>query len=739
MTTITRLKRALLSYGLTVVLALGSTLMALPIQSAQAAAGDLTINEINWAGSFGLASDEWVELYNPATGSVIDFTATPHTLELYDAADTLLDTITIGAGAPTLNPGEYLVIHNAVAGTTLDTSAPGVFFYEPASPFTLPNLATQYILKDDTATELDALKRTTPADPIPFEGQFGTSEEPTASMSREYAAGMPLPGDSLAAWRTSMTIGAHFTPTTVQYGTPGAENIEVTVPTNVMISPEGSSLLPADPVVSGDVTAGVTEVTLFIDQQGPTPSSTTQTLVPAAGSFSEAVTLTAGRYLLSVAALDAEGNQSPRTVVPAYAGDTEGQYVVITDSSSLPAPVLDPVPALTNQTAMAVTGTVDPLVVEVDVLLNGMYQQTVSATDVFAAVVFLAPNSINALQFIAVAADGTVSEMTEVMVEHDDIAPLAVDVDKVVVSANTPGTQDMITGQPGAAEGTTDLYVYADAALTKLIAGPEAVAVDGSFAAVGIGDNAYGKVYLVVRDAAGNASAAVEVVNPISFVAVNGIAPRLVEATETSARFEWNQVPGAVNYRIKYRLADGTFTSPITVCGMNGSDCVPAVTLSGLNAATHYVLAVAAVDAYGNQTPYVELSFATLTPPIEIEEVSAPIKVTRTQPSPVAREIEESGEQLEEGEVKSTVDEVAENNWTPWIVLAILLAVAILASLGYFYWFGGAAGAEALASAEASKERMQEKAAAASRSRSDVSRGKAPPKPPTKPPKGTRW
>lgn len=710
----TRLRK-FLSYVVSSTIALQVFGIALPTAAVHAAAGDLVINEVNWAGSVGNASDEWLELYNNS-GATIDFSATPYTVEISDETNAVLGTITLGATVPNLANHQFLLVYNNPAGTTINAAAVANKF-EPSSDFNLPNVPTNYRLLDSTLTEVDAIKPAGVGDPIPFEGSA------TATISSMERVNPTLPGTDPLSWRTSGTVGATFVASVEQFGTPGAANVALAAPTNNAFTPLNSVTLPSLPTLSGDTDALATSVVAKISKMGPVPGDTTQVFPVAASAYSGSLTLSAGRYQVAVAEVDAAGNRSAWANVAANAGMTEYNYVVLADTSAVTPPVVDPYDAVTNMPVASFTGT-SVGNSEVDVLLNGEYYQTVTvAADAFSANVALVPNSVNTVDFISVDATGNVSTLVEAMVTHDSIAPLAVDTTKVLVSSNTPGTNDSLVGIAGAAEAMTTISFFKDAAATMPIGLPKVVNGDGSFSMLDLGDNLYGTVYMRLEDLAGNQSPLAMVENKISFVPVGGITIAATQVLQEQAKFTWNVVPGAVNYMVKYRAADGTFSTAMKLCSTGSVTCTPELTLINLTASKDYVLAVAAVDMYGNSSVYTEYNFKTAdpivvtapTPEVTVTTAESPAKVvkkttTRVQPSPTPVPTAQPTKSPEaSGEVKSSTTEDS-TNWTPWIILGVLAGIAALATLGYFYWFGGSAGEAALAAAAAAKEKSEKDA-----------------------------
>ena len=757
-----RTKRSLLSYGVLLTLAFQLVSMGLPMK-ARAAGPGLVINEINWGGSKTLATDEWVELYNPApAGSpAIDFVATPYTFDIRDAADVDIQAVTINTGS--LLPGNYLLLRGQVdptLSTVKDVLPAGAAWYTGDKFTMLPNVASEYILKDMLGNEVDALKPATPGGTIPF---VGSGTDPIASMERVYTAGVPGDGIAATSWQASVSHGANFRDGIVQFGTPGEANssvVTVKAPKAIVVTPQGFSTLPVLPAITGTVESNVTTVRLYAHKEGVLPSAEVFFDAPVSGgTFTVSPSgLEAGRYTFQIDAADVLGNRSDRANVVVKTGDTEYNYMIYADvSSPVPAPVVTAMPAITNAATVSIQATTDATasIACVDVVRNGEFLESLPVTgNMVSGTAFLIPNQSNSFNFVAVAADNHhVSAPTPAMVVvSDTIAPLAVIASKVKVDANVPGTADMITGLASAAEPATKLSIYGDAALTQMIGSVLTVNADGSFAAVNIGDNKLAHVYLRLVDAAGNIGPVTTIDNPIAFANPTGnIGLALLSVTQTQAIFAWHLVPGAVNYKVKYKLADGTFTSAMILCPTNSATCAPTATLINLTAGTNYVIAVTSVDPYGNEGPYNEVQFQTAQPtPVVVTQVidtpvapvttpapaTTPTKtVVEPSPTPVAATVTPTptpSASPETGEVKSSTD-TATKNVTPWIVLGVLVAIAAIATLGYFYWFGGVDEAEAMASVAAARATIEKKS-------TDTPPAKATDsKPAPKPNKDKRW
>jgi hypothetical protein len=178
----------------------------------------------------------------------------------------------------------------------------------------------------------------------------------------------------------------------------------------------------------------------------------------------------------------------------------------------------------------------------------------------------------------------------------------------------------------------------------------------------------------------------------------------------------WTPVTDAHGYILKYKAKGGSFSIPAVLCPSGNAQCSFKITLTGLSPNGNYVVAIAAIDAFGNTGPFVEKSFMPTFVGVGGDSSGAPlpgarpaiagrtrsssgtstgsvdsiVKPTPTQtPQPVA--IAPPGKQ-DAGEVKSAANNAA-RNWTPWVVLAVLVGIAVLSTSGYYYWFGDAEAA----------------------------------------------
>ncbi|MEI6477590.1 MAG: lamin tail domain-containing protein [bacterium] len=677
--------RTALSTATALLLALPMVSLGLPA-AAHASASSLVINEVNWAGSSVSANDQWVELYNP--GPAVDFSLHPYTISV-DGTD--LVTLTSGA---VLSHGEYIVSRLGAAQSTQL-----LVIGKVDSALVLPHVDLQLQLKDENGDVVDTAGDGTGS---PLAGSDGmTGVKVVSSMSR--VAGT-TDGTKASSWYTPATVGKYIDNGVIQYGTPGTDNLEVAAPGQLALDPHPAANQPTItgtiiPAV-GQAMPGLVQVRFTRVSDG-TVTGVNGFVNATTGNFSVIYPGVMGPalYRITVTSLDITPNAGrSATVEVPIAGSPQNLYLVNPASVTVSVPTLDAYPTLTNQTTVTLTGTVDAgtaLVISVNGTEYGTTPIAAGQTT-FSRTVTLLTDQVNQIEVRAQDSAFNVSAPAIATITQDSMAPKAVVAGLVKVSTNAPGTQDSVQGMAGAAEANAFVDVYADASLTTKIA-TGSVAANGSFGPILVGDNTNTTLYLVVRDAAGNVSPATLFENPVAF-ATQTITMSITvgSITGTQATVSWTPISGAAAYRIKYKPEGGSFSSPMTVCA--GVATCQSTTINGLSPLTSYVVAVAAVDAAGNESNYTEKTFVT-GPPANVgggsgplpgltvatkssgTSVKTPVTVVTPSPAPTVSP-------TEQGEVKSE-NTTSSTNWTPWIILAILIALAVLATAGYFYWFGG--------------------------------------------------
>jgi hypothetical protein len=156
------------------------------------------------------------------------------------------------------------------------------------------------------------------------------------------------------------------------------------------------------------------------------------------------------------------------------------------------------------------------------------------------------------------------------------------DGERIEMTAAVPGDVDSVSGRAGAAAGLAEVSVFEDALLQKLIV-KGAVAADGSFGPVRVGDNAHAVVWVV-----GGAATCdpVELANDIEATTTELIRtpPAIVESGDASMIFECGQPPCTFQCQIDQAKA---------------AACESPYSITGLTPGRHE-LRIQAIDAAGN-------------------------------------------------------------------------------------------------------------------------------------------
>lgn len=696
-----RLQTALTSWiSLSMVFGLsGLNLMA---ESVKAASADLLISEVNVLGSSTDSTDDWIEVYNPGNTDII-FGA-PNTYEVYENAGLASEKKIAVLNSGSIKKNSYLLISKyATSASTLNIPADLSF---DATVNELSNTGAEYSIKKNGTTIIDTLNT------APFLEQSACADKDMAD--RCIIASVTRTNEITDV---SKSIGYNFDTTIQQLGTPanqadsfsqlnGYNNFPVIGDATITgISPISPTYLDT-PTISGQKGAANASITLKITNQAAPTTNIEVIDVRNDPAFSRAFTAAsvAGSYAISTFSSDALGNRSvERSLVKNY---TINKLVTTVEAT----------PLYTNKTNVVVKGMTTPgAMFQIENTTTGVIPPAyalVNTDGSFSATVDLQVDTANSLIVRTKIGSLNFADPISITVNQDSTLPADLIKEKTVLNIGTPGNSDSTKGLAGAYtpyEANIKVEAYADALLTKLI-GSSFVNTDGSFNTIDLGDNKYAAIYLVATDLAGNKSAnALILENPINFVnsslVING---QIGTISQDSAKISWDKVPGAVSYRLKYKAFGATYSNPMDVC-LVGS-CNFDSTIIGLTPNTDYTFAIAAVDVNGNESAYTEYSFRTLAviPAVTIEETASTESENATTPTSVATE-NTTTEILptasptpepsnEEGDVKSTSETNEGRNWTPWIILGILAGLAVLATSGYFYWFGGEAGEIAMES-----------------------------------------
>lgn len=691
-----RLQTVLTSWiSLSMVLGLsGFNLMA---ESVKAAPTDLLISEVNFLGSSMGSTDDWIEIYNPGNLDIVF--GTPNTYAVYENAGLATEKQIAALNSGTIKKNSYLLISKLAPSTSTLNVAADLSF--EATVDGLSDTGAEYSIKKNGTTIIDTVNTT------PFVGLTTSCADKNINESCVIAS----VAKTINGLEASKSIGYNFDLTVEQFGTP-ANQADLVSQTNEYenspvigdalvsgISPVSPTYLDI-PTISGQKGAANASITLKITNQATLTANAEVVDVRNDLAFSHAFTAAsvAGSYAISTFSSDALGNRSvERSLVKNY---TINKLVTTVEAT----------PLYTNKTNVVVKGMTTPgamyLVENTTTGIIPTYA-LVNADGSFTATVDLQADTANSLIVRTKIGSLNAADPILITVNQDSVLPVDLIKEKTILNIGTPGNPDTTNGLAGAYtpyEANIKVEAYADALLTKLI-GSAVVNADGSFDKINLGDNKYAAIYLVATDLAGNKSAnAVVLENPINFVnsslVING---QIGTISQNSAKITWEKVPGAVSYRLKYKTIGGVYSNPMDVC--LEATCSLDSTIIGLSADSNYTFALAAVDKNGNESAYTEYSFRTLAVvPVITEEIA--VVDTTTTPSRVITE--DTTTQVlptptptpatEEGDVKSTSETNESKNWTPWIILGILAGLAVLATSGYFYWFGGEAGEVAMGS-----------------------------------------
>ena len=704
-------------FGLTAVLLLVvlQACLAAPAYAAQPAT-HLVINEIQWAD----ASDQWVELSNPSDQPV-DFSVTPYTLK------TPMGNVTVSTGK--VEPKGTIILSKLDPSNSKSSLASGLnVSVQPT--LALPVGPGAYTLLNGTAA-VDTANSDVVA---PFAGRGRSASN--QDVASEYRVDPTVSGNTPAAWATAQVTGKSVKPFAAVLATPG--QLGVTVPAALTSANLAVTTDPLRPTVTVAGPTGIQADVLFTD----TSAAPIKGVGNVQSGFTPESPLVAGHTYMVSARSQADGVYSAPLMVTLPTG-SGAMYAPVAAFATLVAskvpsstvPVLAAYPATTNKHSIDLSGTV-PAGTQLVVAINGTYQASQSiATDqtAFQFAISLVTNSSNRIEVRFKAADGTLSAPVTAMVNQIIQAPRPVDASLVKVAS------EGASGMPGAATAKDLVAFYADTALTQKLA-EAMVAPDGSFGLTSLGQMAALTLYVVQTDAAGNASPVVQVANPVQISGKDLNIPVAFSGIGTDAvSLRLQPISGAMGYLLKYRTVDGQFSAPMMVCADTNTSCDLRKSIVGLTPGTAYVFAVAAVDGQGQASNYTQAAFQTLqmlppniggptepltplpTPqpvqqataaltPLPVPAVvaqapaaqAAPVlvpyvapqaaptpKAVITTPAPAS----EATPSPEAGAVESAT--IQARNWTPWIVLGILIGLAFLATAGYFYWFGGEAGAAA--------------------------------------------
>lgn len=155
----------------------------------------------------------------------------------------------------------------------------------------------------------------------------------------------------------------------------------------------------------------------------------------------------------------------------------------------------------------------------------------------------------------------------------------------------------------------------------------------------------------------------------------------------------WDAVAGASGYVISYKkTSDSVFGTSIPVTGTSTK-------IINLTNGVSYDFRVAAKGSNGVVGAQATTTASPVAPKAVSEATTTPVIVgpvasvapTTVQAAPPVEPKVEAAPSDDNGQIKSeeTTSDKEDINWTPWIVLFVLILLAGAATGGYFYWFAG--------------------------------------------------
>lgn len=551
---------------LVVLLAIQATVAAqlLNLPAAKAAAPTVVINEVMWMGSTASVKDEWIELYN-ATNADIDIGG----WLLTNAAGGTPLTIPVGIIIPA---NDYFLISRL-----RET--------EPNSILNVaPDLVMSDMYLDDTCAQIDLIRPFAESVPTSIVDSMGCSGSnyffPSSAAINHSLERKVMIGDGLDpnSWQERTEGKMNLDPSLISdandLATPKFVN-DITPPTGGTVRDGG--------VIDVDWSANPTEMTcnwqnfvesessLMIYNVGIGTGTTAADFVgfqkaeldESNKTLAFPAPTTSGTYYCLARAINTLGLTGPIVASDGFTIDTaapnaptglqvndapadNGGSVIVNwlASTSLDDITYQVNYRLLGETAWTNINTGSNLSVTISGLTNfpAQYEFSVEAID------FSSLHSSPTGIVIAAAID--------------NIAPI-LDITKIQVGQNAPGSNDTVSGQAGATnENPSTLMAFKRFPVVEAsdILGSVATNPDGSFPAISLGNNQVGQVWLQLVDVAGNPSVVKVVSNDILGPNAPELQTLTAECLTFSCRIElhWqDKGPDTVRYQVSFKPDGG--------------------------------------------------------------------------------------------------------------------------------------------------------------------------------------
>lgn len=659
----------------------------LTASSVHAANSSVVINELMWMGSTASSADEWVELKN-TTAASIDLAGWKLTNAATGGSDLTITSGTIPAN------GLFLISNYNQNSTSSVLNV-------------VPDLVTTSISLSNTCAQISLVQSdASVADSMGCDGSSYFAGENTTTkraMERNIAV---TDGTLSASWHSSVgfiNLDAGAAPN--NFATPVFINDASAANDSAAVVNDGAG---ADIDWSADSNAvsanwsGFTDpesgITDYMVGLGTTPTNDDFVAFASAGavnshSFTFPGSTTSGKFYVLVKPVNGAG-----TIGAIKASD--GFTVDINNPVTPTNLAVSDVPG-DNGGAVKATWSASTSVDDIKYQLN--YRRVGDATwtvinagAVLEATVSGLQNAPTRYEFTVEAIDfnnqHSVPSAAVIGQALDNLAPI-IDANKVVVSQNKPGLADTVAGLAGASNEvpvTVTLLSAPPGDPTAIVINSAASNPDGSWPSLGIGDNAYAKVWLQLTDASGNLSLPLVLTNDIAGPTPPVLDQAVANCQSATCRVTLSWQAGStdtVSYKVNY-VVDGINHETFEVTSTSMS--------LDLTSGKSYQFKVVGYDQYGNSSVASNIFTIMLvtgvkttvklvdgTPVTTTEAISGAREVTKAaaKPSPPAQFIPKAQAAAPATEQSANIqqplvqDSTNSHDWIRIFVVVILLLV----------------------------------------------------------------
>ena len=387
-----------------------------------------------------------------------------------------------------------------------------------------------------------------------------------------------------------------------------------------------------------------------------------------------------GHYSLTVE--DEAGNSTTVEFTIELAGDDDDE-----EDITLEMPVINPIDSPVNSDKQIISGTAVPLstVIVSDSEENLVAFQDVDETGVFSVEVALVQNAENIFYVTAKNAGGETSAAVRIIIVEDSNAPIVT----IKTDPNKESAQKYLITIDYTDDSINNLYSINNGEWVSYV-NPFTVQIEGAYTIKAIG-----------IDRAGNFHESKVTIN----VDLTAGIPQVYAGVENKT----------INLTWTDNASDTVFYQVFVAGNLVGNNIKEKKYAFNVLEYGSYAIRVIAVDNAGNQSKELDginkitanVIAPVIEPPQEISGPPAPVAVatdiiapSRAQaqavagPEPApAPQTTETTDDDENGIIKGTDTQEDKDedkvNWTPWIVLFVLILLAGAITGGYFYWFNG--------------------------------------------------